>query len=129
MRFIGGSSGFPNSVFYDTIVVVYDRVDLVALGGEWNKNAGGTTAKVEIRYNNVSNEDAAPVVRAYWAKSAAFTPSSIIREIAYFTLIEEGVIRAANFVDGECALENLPALFRDMSEGNRAVKTFVRTQV
>jgi len=41
-------------------------------------------------------------------------------------LIETGIIRAADFVDGECPLTKLPDLFRSMSAGNRAVKTLVR---
>jgi L-iditol 2-dehydrogenase len=43
-------------------------------------------------------------------------------------LIEAGVIRASDFVDGECALSALPELFREMVKGNRAVKTFVRVR-
>jgi L-iditol 2-dehydrogenase len=39
--------------------------------------------------------------------------------------IERGLVRAADFVDGECALRNLPEQFRGMAAGNRAVKTFV----
>ena len=52
------------------------------------------------------------------------TPRTIRRALE---LIEKGVIRAADFVDGECALEQLPELFRTMAAGNRAVKTLVRT--
>lgn len=40
-------------------------------------------------------------------------------------LIETGVVRAADFVDGEAGLSALPELFRTMAAGNRAVKTFV----
>jgi len=40
-------------------------------------------------------------------------------------LIERGVIRADDFVDGQCALSQLPELFRSMAVGNRAVKTFI----
>ena len=43
-------------------------------------------------------------------------------------LIESGAIRASDFVDGECVLSALPALFREMVKGNRAVKTFVRVR-
>jgi L-iditol 2-dehydrogenase len=39
--------------------------------------------------------------------------------------IERGVIRASDFVDGECSLTRLPEQFRGMAAGNRAVKTFV----
>jgi L-iditol 2-dehydrogenase len=41
-------------------------------------------------------------------------------------LIEEGIIRAEDFVDGECPLDDLPALFQRMAAGNHAVKTLVR---
>lgn len=52
------------------------------------------------------------------------TPRTIRRALEF---IESGLIRAADFVDGECALEELPALLRGMAQGNRAVKTLVRT--
>jgi L-iditol 2-dehydrogenase len=42
--------------------------------------------------------------------------------------IENGVVRAADFVDGECALVDLPDLLRRMTAGNRAIKTLVRTR-
>ena len=51
------------------------------------------------------------------------TPRTIRRALA---LIEQGVIRAADFVDGGCSLSELPELFQTMIAGNRAVKTLVR---
>lgn len=42
-----------------------------------------------------------------------------------FEDIENGIIRAADFVDGECRLDELPGLFARMSQGNRTVKTRV----
>ncbi len=39
--------------------------------------------------------------------------------------IEEGVIRAKDFVDGQWPLTKLPELFQQMAAGNRAVKTLV----
>jgi len=51
------------------------------------------------------------------------TPQTIRRALE---LIESGIIRAADFVDGECPLTKLPELFRSMAAGNRAVKTLVR---
>jgi len=51
------------------------------------------------------------------------TPRTIRRALE---LIERGVIRADDFVDGQCALSQLPELFRSMAVGNRAVKTFIR---
>ena len=41
-------------------------------------------------------------------------------------LVEAGVIRAADFVDGERPLSRLPELFQSMAAGNRAVKTLIR---
>jgi len=41
-------------------------------------------------------------------------------------LIEQRVISADAFVNGNCKLEELPALLKSMAEGNRAVKTLVR---
>lgn len=40
--------------------------------------------------------------------------------------IESGIIRAKDFVNGECGLDELPTLFQSMARGNRAVKTWVR---
>jgi L-iditol 2-dehydrogenase len=51
------------------------------------------------------------------------TPRSIGRSLE---LIESGVIRAEDFVDGECPLSRLPELFRSMAAGNRAVKTLIK---
>jgi L-iditol 2-dehydrogenase len=53
------------------------------------------------------------------------TPRTIRRALDF---IERGVIRADDFVDGECLLDELPSVLRQMTEGNRAVKTFVRTR-
>jgi L-iditol 2-dehydrogenase len=51
------------------------------------------------------------------------TPRTIRRALE---LIESGVIRSADFVDGQAALDELPELFRSMASGNRAVKTLIR---
>ena len=53
------------------------------------------------------------------------TPQTIRRALE---LIELGVIRATDFVDGECPLSRLPELFRSMTTGNRAVKTFIQVR-
>jgi L-iditol 2-dehydrogenase len=50
------------------------------------------------------------------------TPRSIRRALGY---IEAGVVRAGDFVDRECSLNELPAIFQSMAAGNRAVKTLV----
>jgi hypothetical protein len=36
------------------------------------------------------------------------------------------VIKSADFVNGECVLNELPQLLKSMTEGNRVVKTLVR---
>jgi L-iditol 2-dehydrogenase len=41
-------------------------------------------------------------------------------------LIEAGVVTAADFVDGERLLAELPELFKSMAVGNQAVKTLIR---
>ena len=51
------------------------------------------------------------------------TPGTIRRALE---LVEAGVIRAADFVDGERPLSRLPELFQSMAAGNRAVKTLIR---
>ncbi len=53
------------------------------------------------------------------------TPRSLRRALE---LIETGAVKGRDFVTGECALADLPGLFRRMSAGNRAVKTRVRTR-
>ncbi len=53
------------------------------------------------------------------------SPSTIRKALE---LIESGVIRAADFVDGECPLDHLPELFRQMAAGNRSVKTLIRVR-
>lgn len=50
------------------------------------------------------------------------TPRTIRRALDY---IEAGIIRAQDFVDGECPLTGLPELFRSMAAGNKAIKTFI----
>lgn len=50
------------------------------------------------------------------------TPRTIRRALQ---LIEDGIIRAADFVDGRSPLSRLPELLREMAAGNRAVKTLV----
>jgi L-iditol 2-dehydrogenase len=53
------------------------------------------------------------------------TPHTIRRALEF---IEAGVIRAADFVDGECVLSKLPELFKAMTTGNRVVKTLIRVR-
>jgi L-iditol 2-dehydrogenase len=51
------------------------------------------------------------------------TPRAIRRALEF---IEAGVIRAQDFVDGECPLSRLPELFKAMAAGNHAIKTLIR---
>jgi L-iditol 2-dehydrogenase len=53
------------------------------------------------------------------------TPRTIRRALE---LIETGVVRASDFVDGEAFLDDLPGLFQSMTAGNRAVKTLIRVR-
>jgi L-iditol 2-dehydrogenase len=53
------------------------------------------------------------------------TPRTIRRALE---LIESGIIRADDFVGGECPLTQLPDLFKAMAAGNRVVKTLVRVR-
>ena len=53
------------------------------------------------------------------------TPRTIRRALEF---IEAGVIRAADFVDGECGLSELPTLLKSMTAGNRVVKTLVNVK-
>ncbi|MDE3068333.1 MAG: alcohol dehydrogenase catalytic domain-containing protein [Verrucomicrobiota bacterium] len=50
------------------------------------------------------------------------TPRTVRRALE---LIEAGVVRAMDFVDGECPLSRLPELFQSMAAGNHAVKTLI----
>ena len=51
------------------------------------------------------------------------TPHAIRRALEF---IEAGLIRARDFVDGECPLSRLPELFKQMAAGNHAIKTLIR---
>lgn len=53
------------------------------------------------------------------------TPRSVRQALEH---IEAGLIRAKDFISGECPLSQLPELFRSMAEGNRAVKTLIRVR-
>ncbi len=51
------------------------------------------------------------------------SPRAVRRALDF---IEAGVIRARDFVDGECPLSRLPELFKSMAAGNRAIKTLIK---
>lgn len=93
-------------------------VQLVGKGGAVNFFGGcpsGATITLDttrIHYSNL-------------ALLASFhhTPRTVRRALEF---IEAGVIRAADFVDGECPLSKLPELFKSMAAGNHAIKTLIR---
>jgi len=95
-------------------------VQLVRKGGAVNFFGGcptGSTITLDtglIHYSNLT-----------LLASFHHTPRTIRRALEF---IEAGVIRAADFVDGESRLSELPALFRRMAAGNHAVKTLIRVQ-
>lgn len=90
---------------------------LVRKGGRVNFFGGcpaGTTVSLDtglIHYSNLT-----------LLASFHHTPRTIRRALGF---IERGIIRAADFVDGQCPLSELPALFSSMAAGNKAVKTLI----
>ncbi|MDD5139147.1 MAG: zinc-binding dehydrogenase [Verrucomicrobiales bacterium] len=95
-------------------------VQLVRMGGAVNFFGGcpsGATITLDttlIHYSNLT-----------LLASFHHTPRTIRRALEF---IEGGVIRAVDFVDGECPLHKLPELFKSMAAGNHAVKTLIRVQ-
>ena len=127
---IGDGSGLVTKVreatktHFDAVIeavgqpVVWEAaVHLVRKGGAVNFFGGcpsGTSITLDttlIHYSNLT-----------LLASFHHTPRTIRRALE---LIEAGVIRAADFVDGECPLTRLPELFKSMAAGNRAVKTLI----
>ena len=92
-------------------------VGLVRKGGRVNFFGGcpsGTSVSFDtalIHYSNLT-----------LLASFHHTPRMIRKALDY---VEAGVIRAADFVDGECSLTDLPGLFKAMTAGNHAVKTLI----
>jgi L-iditol 2-dehydrogenase len=114
----------PGSIF-DVVIEAVGKPDtweaavrLVRKGGTVNFFGGcpsGTVVSLDtalIHYSNLT-----------LLASFHHTPRTVRRALEF---IEAGVVRADDFVDGECALSELPLLFRSMASGNRAVKTLVR---
>ena len=110
---------------YDVVIEAVGRpetwessVHLVRKGGKVNFFGGcpsGTTVALDttlILYSNLT-----------LLASFHHTPRTIRQALEF---IEAGVIRAADFVDGECPLTKLPELFKSMAAGNHAVKTLIR---
>jgi L-iditol 2-dehydrogenase len=93
-------------------------VHLVRKGGAVNFFGGcpsGATVTLDttlIHYSNLT-----------LLASFHHTPKTIRRALGF---IESGVIRAKDFVDGECALTQLPELFKSMAAGNHAIKTLIK---
>jgi L-iditol 2-dehydrogenase len=93
-------------------------VQLVRKGGAVNFFGGcpvGATIALDanlIHYSNLT-----------LLASFHHTPRTIRRALEF---IEAGVVRAADFVDGECPLSRLPELFKSMAAGNSAVKTLIK---
>lgn len=114
----GGARGFDVVIEAVGRPEVWEQaVQTVRKGGTVNLFGGcpaGTTLQLDtglVHYSNLT-----------LLASFHHTPRSIRRALAW---IEEGVIRAEDFVDGRATLSSLPELLRDMARGNRAVKTLV----
>ena len=117
-RGAGGAKG------YDVVIEAVGKpetweaaVRLVRKGGTVNFFGGcpaGTSVSLDtalIHYSNLT-----------LLASFHHTPRTIRRALEF---IESGIIRAKDFVNGECALDELPGLFSSMAAGNRVVKTLV----
>jgi L-iditol 2-dehydrogenase len=95
-------------------------VRLVRKGGRVNFFGGcpaGTTASLDTTLMHYSN--------LMLLASFHHTPRTIRKALGF---IESGLVQAADFVDGECSLLELPKLFASMVAGNRAIKTLVRVR-
>lgn len=117
----------PSGSAFDVVIEAVGKpetweaaVHLVRKGGVVNLFGGcpsGTTVSFDtalIHYSNLK-----------LLASFHHTPRTIRRALE---LIETGVVQAAHFIDGECPLSQLPALFRSMAEGNRTVKTLIQVK-
>jgi L-iditol 2-dehydrogenase len=112
---------------FDTVIEAVGRVEiweaavhLVRKGGSVNF-FGGCEAGTKVSF------DTALVHYSNLTLLASFhhTPRTIRRALEF---IEAGVIRAKDFVDGECPLSQLPELFKSMAAGNRAIKTLIKVR-
>ena len=120
---IQGQAGSPFDVVIEAVgkpEVWEAAARLVRKGGTVNFFGGcptGTTVTLDTALVHYSN----------LALLASFhhTPRTIRRALE---LIELGIIRAEDFVGGECPLSGLPELFKTMTAGNRVVKTLVRVR-
>ena len=121
------SSLLPHPATFDVVIEAVGKpetwesaVRLVRKGGRVNFFGGcpsGTTVSLDtglVHYSSLT-----------LLASFHHTPRTIRRALEF---IEAGVIRARDFVDGECTLTDLPNLFKSMAAGNHAVKTLVRVR-
>jgi len=93
-------------------------VHLVRKGGTVNFFGGcpaGTTITLDTSLIHYSNRSLLATFH--------HTPRTIRQALDF---IERGVIRAADFIDGEAPLSELPGLFCAMARENQAVKTLIR---
>ena len=110
---------------FDTVIEAVGKpeawesaVHLLRKGGTVNFFGGcpsGTTVTLDttlIHYSNLT-----------LLASFHHTPHTIRRALEF---IEAGVIHSRDFVGSECPLTKLPALFKQMTAGNHAVKTLIR---
>jgi L-iditol 2-dehydrogenase len=117
----------PRGLNFDVVIEAVGKpqaweaaVRLVRKGGTVNFFGGcpsGTTVTLDtglIHYSNLT------LLASFHHK-----PKTIRRALEY---IESGIVRALDFVDGECPLTNLPQLFKSMAAGNHAVKTLIRVR-
>ena len=79
---------------------------------------GGCPSGTEVRFDTGLIHYSNPTLIA----SFHHTPATTRRALE---LIEQGVVRAEDFVDGTCGLDDLPELFKSMASGNRAIKTLI----
>ena len=117
----------PQGLAFDAVIEAVGKpetweaaVRLVRKGGTVNFFGGcptGTTVTFDTALLHYSN--------LKLLASFHHTPRTIRRALEF---IETGVVRAARFVDGECSLSELPALFQSMAQGNRAVKTLIQVR-
>lgn len=123
----GSESRLTADLVFDVVIEAVGKpetweaaVRLVRKGGTVNF-FGGCPSGTSVSF------DTARIHYSNLALLASFhhTPSTIRRALAF---VEDGVIRAADFVDGECALTELPGLFQSMAAGNRAVKTLIQVR-
>jgi L-iditol 2-dehydrogenase len=110
---------------FDTVIEAVGRpetweaaVQLVRKGGTVNF-FGGCPSGTEVSFDTGLIHYSSLTLLA----SFHHTPRAIRRALE---LIEGGIIRAGDFVDGECPLSQLPELFKKMSAGNHAIKTLIK---